>query len=346
MIYLLYGDDEFSLHEHLRWIKGEVGSDELVDANTTTLDGATVTPQQLLEASVVVPFLAERRLVIVQRLSQRFGSQRERGRSGRRGRGRGQATDEWAGLADMLAQVPETTVVVFVDGSLRRDNPLLRQVASHAEIRAFPLLRGQELAVWIRQRVMSVGATISEQATGLLAEYVGGDLWVMSGEIEKLALYCQGEEISKEAVRLLVGYSRETSIFDIVDAVLGGNASAALVGLRQLLESGADSSYVIVMLARQLRLVLLTQELLQRRVPRAELGARLGLNAEFAVRRTEQQAKRHASEQIKTMYGRLLDTDLSIKRGVVADDLALEMLVAELGGGITLDIPAAHLLPR
>ena len=346
MIYLLYGDDEFSLLEHLRRIKGEVGSDELIDANTTMLDGAAVTPQQLLEVSAVVPFLAERRLVIVQGLLQRFGSQRERRRPGRRGRTRGQATDEWAGLPDLLAQVPETTVVVFVDAPVRRDNPLLRQVASHAEVRAFPLLRGQELAAWIRQRVTSVGASISEQAIRLLVEYVGGDLWIMSGEVEKLALYSEGEEISEEAVRLLVAHSREASIFDIVDAVLEVKASAALVGLRQLLESGADSSYVIVMLARQLRLVLLTQELSRRHVPRTELGTRLGLNAEFAVRRTEQQAKRHASEQIKAMYGRLLDTDLNIKQGAVADDLALEMLVAELGGGATLDIPAAHLLSR
>ena len=339
MIYLLYGDDEFSLHEHLGRIREEIGSGELVEANTTTLDGVTVTPQQLLEASSVVPFLAERRLVIVQGLFQRFGSQGDRGRAGRP---RGQAADEWAGLADMLPQVPETTMVVFVDGSLRRDNPLLQQVASHAEVRAFPLLRGQELAAWIRQRVTSVGATISEQAIRLLAEYVGGDLWIMSGEVEKLALYSEGEDISEEAVRLLVGRSREASIFEMVDGVLEGKASAALQGLRRLLQGGADASYVIVMLARQLRLVLLTQELLQRRVARTELGTRLGLTAEFAVRRTEQQARRHASGQMVAMYGRLLDTDLAIKQGAVADDLALETLVAELCGDATDASAARH----
>jgi len=232
----------------------------------------------------------------------------------------------------MLAQVPETTVVVFVDGPLRRDNPLMRQVASHAEVRAFPLLRGQDLTAWIRQRVTSVGATISEQAIRLLIEYVGGDLWATSGEVEKLALYSGGEAISEEAVRLLVGRSREASIFDMVDGVLKGEASAALQVLRRLLQGGADASYVIIMLARQLRLVLLTQELLQRRVTRTELGARLGLTADFAVRRTEQQARQHTSGQMVAMYGRLLDTDLTIKQGEVADDLALETLVAELCG--------------
>ena len=142
----------------------------------------------------------------------------------------------------------------ILDGPLRRDNPLLRQVISHVEVRAFPLLRGQELAAWIRQRVASVGATISEQAIKLLAEYVGGDLWIMSGEVEKLALYSEGEDINEEAVRLLVGRSREASIFDMVDGVLEGKASAALQGLRRLLQGGADASYVIVMLATQLPL--------------------------------------------------------------------------------------------
>ena len=41
------------------------------------------------------------------------------------------------------------------------------------------------------------------------------------------------------------------------------------------------------------------------------------------------------------MYGRLLDTDLAIKQGAVADDLALETLVAELCGDAT-DASAAR----
>ena len=161
-------------------------------------------------------------------------------------------------------------------------------------------------------------------------DYVGGDLWVLSSEIEKLSLYCGVKEINEEAVRLLVGHTRAASVFNAVDAILEGRSATALGLVSRLLRSGAEVSYILVMLARQVRLVLLTHELLVQRVPRAEMGRRLGLAAEFAVRRTEEQARRHTHERVIAMHRKLLETDLAIKQGTVAEEQALETLVAEL----------------
>lgn len=335
MIYLLHGQDGFSLRESLVEIRSKIGSAEVFDANSTTLNASEITPQQLLEMCSVYPFMAVRRLIVVQGLFQSFENQRDRPRQGRARNTRSKNGDKWDNLAtDVLSQIPEATLLVFIDGAIRRDNPLLRQVLRqdgfHLEERKFPLISGQALGEWIHQRVASKSAAISERARSLLMDYVGGDLWALSNEIDKLSLYCGIDEINEEAVRLLVGYTRAANVFNAVDAILGGKGSVALGLVSQLLRSGAAVSYIIVMLARQVRLVLLTQELLAQKVPRAEMARRLGLVGEFAVRRTEAQARTHTQERAIAMHRKLLETDLAIKQGAMAEEQALETLVAEL----------------
>jgi DNA polymerase III delta subunit len=86
------------------------------------------------------------------------------------------------------------------------------------------------------------------------------------------------------------------------------------------------------MVGRQLRLLALARDLTQRGVPGQEMGSRLGINSQFALRKTLEQARRHSWEDINRQYQRLLEADLDIKRGKLEPDVSLEMLVADLSG--------------
>ena len=332
MIYVLYGEDDFSKREFLEGLRREIGTPELLEANTTTLAGSGLSLRHLQEVCSVVPFLAERRLIIVERLLGQFDGTRADRRQMRSPPGKG-PLEEWQGLAEALSQVPTSTTLVFVEGSLRLDNELLLKARSAAEVHEFLPPRGEALGGWIRQRVAAAGATISQGAVRRLADLVGGNLWVVSSEVEKLALYAGEDGIDEEAVTVLVAQTQEANVFRAVDAILEGRSSSAMPIILRLRQSGAEVSYVISMLARQVRLILLAYELLPQRLPRPELGRRLGVTAEFAIRRTEEQARLHAPERLVAMYRRLLETDLAIKRGELGEDLALETLVAELSQG-------------
>lgn len=333
MIYVLHGEDDFSQKEFLDNLRHEVGVPELLEANTSVLAGGELTLAQLRDVCGVVPFLAERRLVVVKGLLARFDSFRHRRRSKRRSSEQ-DGLEEWAEMAETLDHLPSTTDLVFLENMIRRGNPLLSNLASVAKVREYRPLAGDILEEWITKRVSASGGKIGKQAIRKLVDLVGGNLWVLSRELEKLAIYAGEVTIDEEMVEVLVAYSRETNVFRVVDAILGGYSSDAMRLVRLLRESGAEVSYVIAMLARQLRLILVLQDLLARKVPRGELGQRLGVAAEFAVRRTEEQARLYTEEQVFRMYGQLLSTDLAIKRGELGDQLALEMLVAQLSGEV------------
>ena len=101
-----------------------------------------------------VPFLAERRLVIVEGLLDSAGGGDAPGARGQRRapatrRRRGADAGPWRGLREALADLPPTTDLVFQDGPLRRNNPLLRDLAPVAQVREFPVLRGVHLQRWV-----------------------------------------------------------------------------------------------------------------------------------------------------------------------------------------------------
>ena len=72
MIYLLYGEDGLSLDEALALLTADAGPEELQDVNVTALDGATVGFDEFAATCSTVPFLADKRVVILRGLLSRF----------------------------------------------------------------------------------------------------------------------------------------------------------------------------------------------------------------------------------------------------------------------------------
>ena len=162
-----------------------------------------------------------------------------------------------------------------------------------------------------------------------MADLVGGDLWTLDQELEKLSLYAAGREIGEADVRLMVSQVREASIFEAVDAMIDGRPEAALRLLAQLRDDGREPLYIIAMVERQLRLLALARDSMDRRLPPDELKRAMGTSSDFVVRKTTDQARRHSRQDIAWRYDRLLEADLAIKQGRLDPDLALELLVGE-----------------
>jgi len=327
MLYILYGQDDFSLNQAVGKIKADLGDWEMLATSTTNLEGKHLTLGELRNKCDAAPFLSPHRLVIVNGLLGRFEVKQGRPRSGKGKSGNG--LGEWDGLASYIKQMPETTALVLVDGEMKGHNPLLKKLSPLAEVRAFPLLRGRDLKDWVRQRVKAEGGDITPQAVNLLAELIGGDLWAMDGEIQKLLLYSQERPISEDDVRQLVSYAQEANIFALVDAVAEGRTELAQRILHRLYHEGTAPTYILVMITRQFRLIAQAKDL-KKGLSRLQIQDRLGLKSSYSLDKTLSQAKLYDFEGVKRAYDKLLETDLAIKTGKYSDKLALELLVTEL----------------
>jgi DNA polymerase-3 subunit delta len=333
LFYILYGKDDFSLQQKLEEIKKELGNQEMLAVNTSIFDDRQLSLSQLKDACSAVPFLCPYRLVIAKGLLGRFelksGSERRTTRSRAK---LNSGLEEWMGLAEYVRQMPPTTMLVLIDGEIKANNRLLKSVASQAKVMVFAPPSDRNLSDWIQDRVKQGGGTISPGAVKLLVGLVGADLWTMSSEIDKLLAYCSGKVITEDSVKQVTSYAREANIFSLVDAILEGRRNVAQQLLHRLLQEGASPSYVLAMITRQLRLIVIAKDM-GPKLPRPENRNRLEPTSGYGLEKAVKQAKAYTLERIKKAYHKLLEADIAIKTGKYDSDLALDLLVVELGQG-------------
>jgi len=326
MFYLFHGEGEFARSETLADFKVKMGDPGLVELNTTVFDGRKVTLGELKHACDSVPFMADRRLVIVEGLLARLAS---------RGKKR---TPAWQKeylekLTQYLKLLPDTTRLVFVENKpIGKNNPVHRLALAdeHGHVKRFEPPQGRELTRWIEKRVKKKGGQISSAAGETLAAFVGNNLRLLDQEIEKLVIYVDGARpISEDDVRLLVSYVQEANIFEMVDALGQRNGQRAARLLHQLLDAGEHPLALLGMIVRQFRIMIQVKELSGQGLSQQDMATRLKLHP-FVVKKTTRQAMNFSMEQLETIYQKLLETDLSIKTGKMNDVLALDMLVVGL----------------
>jgi DNA polymerase-3 subunit delta len=333
MFYLLYGADEFSRQEALAQMKHKLGDPTTASLNTTILDGRSLTLAALQAACDTVPFLADKRLVIVEGLAARW--ERRQPGEGVEPKPLAKSDRELEeALQGYLGQLPASTRLVFVDDEVSASNPLLRLAKAHSGyVKEFPPRRGRELHAWIAERVKQKGGRITNEAVAALAVFVGENLRLLDQEIEKLLTYAgPGRDLQKADVEALVPYAREARIFDLVDAIGQRQRETALRLLHQMLDDGTAPAYLMVMFARQFRLLLQGRELLDGGAGKEAIVAALKLHP-FVADKVLLQARNFTLEHLERIYRRLLDADVAMKTGRAEETVALDLLVVELTGG-------------
>ncbi|MBN1176508.1 MAG: DNA polymerase III subunit delta [Dehalococcoidales bacterium] len=329
MLHVLIGEDDYSIRQALEEIKKTIGDATALMSNTTVLEGKQVTPEQLRSACETVPFLSEKRLVIVEGLLERFGSGNRTGR--KKSMKKNGQPEEYKAIADAVKQLPEFTELVILGGAVKSNNPLLRELAAAGKVRTFPRLKQDRLAQWINRRVKDNGGSISQGAVKLLTRFVGNDLWTMANEVDKLVSYAGERQIEEEDIRAVVSYAQEASVFAMVDAVMEFREGVAQGLYQQLLRQGVAPAHLLVMLARQVRIIYQIKELRGQRKTRGDIQSKLGLTNDFVLRKAWDQAERYSPARLREMYHKLLETDVAIKTGKMEDEVALNILIAELG---------------
>jgi DNA polymerase-3 subunit delta len=331
MLHVFIGEDDYSIRQALEAVRASIGDAAALMTNAVTLDGRTVSTGELLNAAGTVPFLADKRLVVVTGLLEKFEAS---GRNGRKKKAaKKDAPEEWQVIAEGMTRLPETTELVVTGGKIAATNPLLKALLPTGAVRNFPALKSGDLTAWINRQVREAGGSIAPRAAGTLAKFVGNDLWTLAGEVEKLVQYAAGRQIEEADVTALVSATREASIFAMVDAILEGRAAQAQDLCAALLEEGNAPVQLLTMIARQVRIIFQVKDLKARKKTRRDIGAALGLNLDFVLNKALDQSDRYTVASLRAIYHRLLDTDLAIKTGRYEGELALAVFIADMAPG-------------
>jgi DNA polymerase-3 subunit delta len=334
MLYVFHGEDELTRSEELAKLRHRIGDATSASLNTTTFAGRDVTLGALILACDTLPFMAERRLVVVQDYWSRLEPPKQR-RPKERQAGVSAADAAFIqGLVEYVPRMPETTRLVFLEGRLLTDaNPVFTALPSDRKRvfhKAFAPPEGAALVRWIEQRAAAKGGTIHPLAAQELARLVGSELRQLEQELEKLIAHANYERmVNVTDVEELVHAARTATVFAFVDALGMRQAPKAVRYLRELLDGGSAPLYLLSMIERQFRILLQVKGLREQGASIGEMQRTLGVH-EFIIEKSIRQAQHFAVARLESIYAHLAEVELAIKSGEMSEVLALDLLAVEL----------------
>ncbi len=346
MITLIHGPAELLRSEGLAEIRQRISEDDaLIDLNTARLEGAQITVADLQNACDALPFLAERRLVIVEGLLRRLAAPTRRPKP---------AESEEAATADedallpevsraqsqklltYLDQVPATAELIFLEDELLAGGPILRRLLElqrdgRARLVACPKPKRHELPEWIRARARLRRVKLDPLALADLTDFIGDDLRQIDQELIKLADYVgPARPVTRDDVRRMVPATRAANIFEMMDALGMGDATmAGRLLLHALDVDGEPPLRLLGMIARQYRLLIQAKALQADGLKPPEIAKELGVQ-EWTAPKLLTQAGRHTFARLERNLEQILAADEAIKTGRLGDREAMDVLFAGL----------------
>src|SRR3989338_1835011 len=194
-IVLMFGNDLFALKDTLdRWKKAFIDKYD-GDINLDELEGS-VAPNQIVEACQAMPFLGEKRLVIVRNFLAE------------------QTADEQKKFTELLTEIPEDncTLLLVEEKNPDKRTSLYKALTKSARLEEFKPLTGEDLIRSVLKNVKENGGKIEWNTASALCALCGENTWKLHHEIQKLIDYADSQPITRTMVDKLVHEDAKTDI--------------------------------------------------------------------------------------------------------------------------------------
>lgn len=302
------------------------------DLNITRLNGGQASEADIRTAAMSLPFLSAKRVVVIDNPLAHLKEKEDQEK-----------------FVDFLNKLPETTILILVIDDYYRNVPIkgqwqklwqvlgeknwlqawVREAGSRAAIRTYQMPQKGEMTRWILKQAKEAGGEFNPAAASVLSDYVGGETRVASLEINKLLTYVNfARPVQVEDVERLTPYANPPNIFEMVDALAGGNTAKAQKVFHELLETD-EPAMLFGMVVRQFRLLLQAREILDEGGNENQAVKEIAeIKSKFVAKKALRQARRFKMVDLESIYHRLLELDSDVKQGETSYELGIDLLIA------------------
>jgi DNA polymerase III subunit delta len=218
-VYALVGPDALLQQEALREIIAQLPS----DTQRADVDGETAALADVLDELRSFAMFGSAKVVTVRSADEFVSRFREQ-------------------MEDYVAKPSDSAILVLRFGSLPSNQRIYRAIAKSGQIVACQ--PPKDLKGWILQRARtSHRLTVNPEAAELLADFLGDDLGLIDSELAKLALASDSGRIGPEEIGRSVAFQREREMWDLTNALAGGDPAEALRRWRQLVQSDSSAEF-------------------------------------------------------------------------------------------------------
>ena len=294
-VYLLFGDDDAKIDAWRARIRARAEAEGGPGA-LEAFDARSAPPDEVAAAVAALTFADGDRYLLVDGVET-------------------YKVGELAPLEAEVAAMPPATILVLI----ARGKPpaRLHKAVEQAggELREFAAPKPWQLPKWVVERAREEGLELDGDAAKALVAAVGPRQQRLAREVERLALLAHPHaQLSAAQVERLASGAQPSQVYDLADALVAGDAAAALAvaeGLTSREERPAGLMYPLV---RRLRDVHRAAELLDAGVPAAAVRSQLKM-APWAAKRTLAQAEKVDREALERALWLFADLELELRGG-------------------------------
>lgn len=293
-LYFLYSKESILLEQILSEAVNVVIDSEKQDFNYDVFY-PSASPQEIFNAAYTVPFLAERRLVILKDFHQFPAAHIE-------------------ALMPYLKKPCDSTCMLILS---------LKEPKLDKDVKCSTFLfriKERDTPAWVKRLAEKKGIKISESAVEYLIEAVGLDMGLLAMEVEKLALSGLKKIETKDVIPSL-GTTKEYIPFNLLDALIAGQKTKAFRILKRLVEGRPSDAPAV--------LGVLNWHYMQFYSLWVNKGKKPDKMREFTFRKLIKYIPQFNEESFYRIFQSLHEADIEIKT-LARPDLTLEILLIKL----------------
>ena len=318
-VYLFHGEESYLREYYLGAVKKALIPADFEEFNYHSLDGKSLSVGELTEAVEAMPMMTERTLVVVTdcdlfRLSE----------------------DARRMLEALLEDFPDYCCLIFVYDVLeykqdRKLKELCAAIDRHMQVVRFDIQDKSDLINWIRRRFRALDKEIDSRAAEHLIFTCGSLMTGLVPEIEKIAAYTRGKNVTIEDINAVADPVLDAVVFNMTNAVTRGDYNAASEILGRLLKQQEEPIMILSVVGKELRRMYTARIALDEGRDKLWLMEQWGMRSDYPARLLLDAARRTTREwcERSLVLCQRLDRRMKSEKGV-DNEGELKLLLMQL----------------
>lgn len=217
-------------------------------------------------------------------------------------------------------------VILWEDSKLRSNLTILKPFRENNALEESPDFNKRTFRTWAAGQLPEFGVHLSQGGVFLLSERSNYDPQRFIQELRKLRLLGK-DLLTEEDIEELCPDTLENTIWELIDSINEGSIKIAERKLDRLLRQGNDPLYVLLMIARNVRIMLLVKKMSEQGSSTGDIARKIKAPP-FTISAIRSKAETTSYERISLLYEKLSNIDYSGKTGQLDVALALNILLS------------------
>lgn len=310
-VYYFFGEDSYNLSFALHTLE-----DSIIPLISSEFDKETVYSEDksitdILGLAISFPFGSEKKLIIVKE-AEKIRDKKP--------------------LKDYAESPAEFTVLAFFHNGLitNLNTEPFKTLGENNFLFEAKELKGKNLIDWLINLAEEKGKILAEENAQVLVDIVGENRNMLEDQLEKICVFLNKEkEITIESIQQVSSELKQFNIFDLQNAIGLKDKSKSLTVAYNLLDNGAEPTYIIAMLTRYFTGLAKITELKSKGVADQQAARIVGTHPFYYLGYIKARTL-YSDEKLVEVFRALLKADISVKTTSSDNKAIITLLIVEI----------------